>query len=242
MPSTVDPGRDTPVRVWTADLTGLADAPSVWRALLDAEERDRLERLRRPEDRASYAAAHVLARLALATMTDRPAGALAFVRPTGERPRLTASEMVFSLSHADGMAAVAVCPRGPVGIDVERTGRPELADPGVIRLSCSAGEIARLETLPQPGRAEVFLRLWTAKEAVAKAEGLGLALPFPTIRLTDAEDAAEVREDGRAPRCWRLWRCRPSAGHELALAWRGAGVVASRSLDVGQLSRWADAA
>lgn len=240
MPSTADLG--CTVRVWAADVAGLPEVPSVWRTLLDEDERDRLDRRRRPEDRASYAAAHVLARLALAQATGRPAATLAFLRPAGQRPRLAISEAAFSLSHAEGMAAVAICAEGPVGIDVERAGRHGLIDPGIIRLSCSTPEIQQLESLPPAGRAHLFLRLWTAKEAVAKAEGLGLALPFPSIHLADTEDAADVHEEDGSPRRWRLWRSRPSDRHELALAWRGAARVASRTLDATELTRWAYAA
>mgnify|MGYP001806702994 CR=1 FL=1 len=228
--------------VWAVDLANLAEPPAAWGALLDGEERDRLERLRRAVDRVSYAAAHTLARLALARETGRPAAALAFLRPTGERPRLDGDSIAFSLSHAEGLAAVAVCPWGPVGVDVEAAGRSELSDPGVIRLSCSDSENRTLSELPPARRAELFLRLWTAKEAVAKAEGLGLALPFPSIRLNDDDDAAEISEPGQDPRRWSLWRCRPSPTHELALAWAGAGHIASRTLDAAQLTQWAEQA
>jgi phosphopantetheinyl transferase len=82
---------------------------------------------------------------------------------------------ILSLSHAGGVAvAVAgdAAAAAGVGVDVERTER-RLGQDGE-RLAFTSGEQALLAALEEPGQGVWPLRLWCAKEAVAKAVGLGL--------------------------------------------------------------------
>jgi phosphopantetheinyl transferase len=84
-----------------------------------------------------------------------------------------------------GLVAFAA---GPVGVDAEL-----LRDaPRPVTSTLSSAEAAALASRPGPHRAESFLRLWTAKEAVAKADGRGLTLPLAQI------DVAAVITHGRA--------------------------------------------
>ncbi len=54
----------------------------------------------------------------------------------------------------------------------------------MIRRCCSDTERAWLATLPARERPGAFLGLWTKKEAVAKAVGLGLVLSFSTLEVS----------------------------------------------------------
>ena len=93
---------------------------------------------------------------------------------------------VVSISHADGVA-VALAALGPdqmVGIDIESFGRrPE----DFQRLAFREDEQRWLESLEREQREEWSLRLWCAKEAVAKALGKGLSRGLHTIHITSAE-------------------------------------------------------
>jgi phosphopantetheinyl transferase len=86
----------------------------------------------------------------------------------------------FSITHSAGIAACAVAPPGlAIGIDIESVGRARNAAIGLVasdeeRIALESGGITATE-------------LWTAKEAVLKAAGAGLA------------DIGQVRvHDGRA--------------------------------------------
>ncbi|MEP9411407.1 MAG: acyltransferase domain-containing protein [Candidatus Brocadia sp.] len=84
------------------------------------------------------------------------------------------NHLILSIAHSGG-SAIAVAGRCGnylgVGIDMERVGRnhEELE-----RVTLSAKERALLSAVPASKRAEWFLRLWCAKEAVAKALGRGM--------------------------------------------------------------------
>lgn len=90
------------------------------------------------------------------------------------RPVLTAGgvELPVSVSHVDGVVAVAACRTAGVGVDVERY-RP-LPAVGLAERWFEPGAVAWLRARPAADRARGFLLLWTAKEAVGKALGRGL--------------------------------------------------------------------
>ncbi|MGN9810285.1 4'-phosphopantetheinyl transferase family protein [Micromonospora sp. BQ11] len=77
-----------------------------------------------------------------------------------------------SVSRTDGFVVAAARARGPVGVDVERL-RP-LPAPALAERWYAADEAAWVAGRPEDTRAADFLRLWTAKEAVGKALGVGL--------------------------------------------------------------------
>lgn len=154
-------------------------------ALLGAVEMRTYARLRRPAVRRDYLAAHALARTMLAECAGcDPArvplrssrwGAPVFVAPPG------APSLRLSLSHADGVALCAVAQGCAVGADVESL-RNVGADPLALAAAvCSRGEMAALRALPASARTARFLTFWTRKEAIAKATGLGVYLPFVEI-------------------------------------------------------------
>ena len=85
------------------------------------------------------------------------------------------SPVGFSVSHSGGHGLIALVPHGRIGVDVEeRTPRRNLNDD--IRLLFAPGERAELEAADGDRRTDLFYRLWTLKEAVLKAAGLGLGL------------------------------------------------------------------
>jgi 4'-phosphopantetheinyl transferase len=76
-----------------------------------------------------------------------------------------------SLSHTRGWAACAASEIGPLGIDIERQ-RPDRDHAGIAAAAFGPREQAR--TLKSGIAA--FYRIWTLREAIAKATGQGLRL------------------------------------------------------------------
>lgn len=187
--------------------------PRPWLGVLNDDEIRRADSFFRASDRLTFVAAHVLKRLVLAqTFPDRSAKALRFVVDSFGKPCLTEGTAVqFNLSHTTGLAALAVSFGTPIGIDVEALGSPALCR-DAMRSVLTFSESAALERTAD-WECE-FLVLWTAKEAVIKAEGKGLSLPLAEI---------EICHDGAfgPSRRWALWRSRPTSHHVLTLAWIG---------------------
>lgn len=95
-------------------------------------------------------------------------------------------EMFFSLSHS-GKRAVCLLSDKPIGVDVENKHR-RLLEVGreaclmrVVGRSFNVQEHIEYMSASEEERRELFLKYWTRKEAVSKAEGKGLALDFSKI-------------------------------------------------------------
>jgi 4'-phosphopantetheinyl transferase len=160
-------------------------------ALLDDEERKRAARFLSVEARARFVSGRALLKTLLGASLQRPAAAIRVrVEPDG-RPVLFDPEpgVHFSISHA-GERVVVACAAFVVGVDIERL-RPLPGALDLARRFFDAGEAARLEKEPVERRSAAFLELWTRKEALLKARGLGLAAGLAAP--VDANGEFEVR-------------------------------------------------
>jgi 4'-phosphopantetheinyl transferase len=161
-------------------------------ALLGNAERAHLERLRASSVREDYLAAHALARLTLGDLAGCDPARVAFQRGPHGRPEVArpwrARALRFSISDADGLVLCAVARGCVVGADIE-SARSLGADPlGVAAAVCTEREHDALRLGPRSLLAERVLRVWTLKEAVAKATGFG-------VHLSLADIGFEVREE-----------------------------------------------
>ncbi|HET7662317.1 MAG TPA: 4'-phosphopantetheinyl transferase superfamily protein, partial [Rhodanobacteraceae bacterium] len=107
----------------------------------------------------------------------RPEAIALGVNPHG-RPRLDgalAGHLDFNWSHSGEHAVIAVAHHLPaLGVDIERV-RPRRSYMALAERFFAASEHALLASLPEDQRLPAFVRLWTAKEAMLKAHGRGLA-------------------------------------------------------------------
>lgn len=141
-------------------------------ALLDPTEHARIARLRRSIGQTDAIIAHGLRRRLLAELTGAPADSFRFTQsaPLG-KPRLQGCpDIDVSLTHCEGYGAAAVTAQGRVGIDAEKLGR-DVPD----------AVFSMIATRRERAATDDPLGLWTLKEALAKAEGSGLAVDFQSI-------------------------------------------------------------
>jgi 4'-phosphopantetheinyl transferase len=127
----------------------------------------------------------------------------------------------FNWSHSGNRALIAVGRRVAPGIDLEQLrARPRAME--IARRYSSAAEAEALAALPATARDAAFLEMWTAKEAVLKALGRGLA--FGLDRLSIASMAGRLilqQLEGDDVEAWQLQRLAVDATLVAALAWRG---------------------
>lgn len=162
-------------------------------------------------------------RALLGAYLGQPPEAVVLIDGEHGRPALASpyQALAFNWSHCNDQAVLAIA-RGIVpGIDLERLReRPRALE--IARRYFSSEEAEALGALDPVQRSAAFLELWTAKEAVLKALGRGLAFglhrlhfavpPAPTALLwLDGDDAAQ----------WQLQPLTTDAAHVATLAWRG---------------------
>ncbi|MFE7168811.1 4'-phosphopantetheinyl transferase family protein [Streptomyces sp. NPDC057616] len=182
--------------------------------LLDAGQRERAARLRRPLHRHRKVMAHAGLRALLAGYTGREPAELTIRRaacpacggPHG-RPRTPdAGGLEYSMAHSGDLVLYAFADR-PVGVDLEASAVRTSTVRTVSRWLC-ADERRLLEGLPEAERQAAFVRCWVRKEAYLKGIGTGLA---------HGVEAAPDRKGG----AWRLISLDPPEGYVAAAALPG---------------------
>ena len=153
------------------------------RAGLSAEECERLRCIRHPSARAASVAARLALLWALSDAEDKlsvhdfdelppiEGEPLSTFRRTERGPLLVGSDLGISFAHSEPLSVCAVVRGCRVGVDVERLDRT-VRLPRSIPPFFSSREVALLDAADD--RTEVFLRIWTRKEALGKALGTGL--------------------------------------------------------------------
>lgn len=209
----------------TVDLWSMAtpDFPvERWLAVLDDDEQARARRFLRAGDCRDYVAAHVLARHLLAARgAGRPA-AIAFRADGNGKPHLVPAagdcDLRFNLTHTDGLVAVATAEGADIGVDAEATDRPHVDD-DMARAVFTAAELELLKGRDDASRRQAFFRLWTLKEAVAKALGTGLSTPLTALQVLGDPPRLEFLDSRPGmTEPWHLGIEAPTARHLLALA------------------------
>ena len=153
---------------------------------------------RRDADRHAYIAAHWLLRSTLARLAGVEAVALRFGTGDHGKPALdhpvTTPRLEFNLSHTAQCVAVAVTWGLAVGVDVEAVAAERLDAPmeAMIFTPAEAGLMAQLS-----GEARIRrgVGIWTMKEALLKAIGIGLDVPLTSF----AADPLTGQIEGRVP-------------------------------------------
>lgn len=217
--------------VYSIDLTEVECAPVVWLSVLDDSEILRANSFFQPRDRLAFVAAHALKRIVLAeTFSNQCAKTLQFNTNGFGKPFLShKAAPQFNLSHTTNLIALAISLHATVGIDVEALGGAYVSRSSM-QFMLTLEERAELDAAPDWKRA--FLTLWTAKEAVVKAEGVGLSQPVSEIRIE------QMSATGLTQR-WALWQSMPTSDHILTLAWnKSSEVVNSHSLSAADLTNW----
>lgn len=225
-PDAATPG-GRPGRLLGATVAGLADAGlcSFCMALLSPDEAERARRFALPRPQDQYIAAHTLVWLILAHRCAVAYEALAFAANEFSRPHICAPARAVgvscSLSHTDGLLALAVSSTYTVGLDVEDTQR--LSEfTGIARSYFSPAEWQAIEPLQGEAQRDHFFSIWTLKEAYMKAlGGRGLSAGPQVVPVAVTPDSAVLTggpAGAPAADTWQFFRMQATVRHKLALA------------------------
>jgi 4'-phosphopantetheinyl transferase len=184
--------------------TGAADR--LIAAFAQPDDHTDAKRHSRPVRRRQTLAVRALLRAVLAReITVPPDSPWRLLRSPQGYPNAAAagtSRRVISLAHSGAIVACATATDGTIGVDVERIGaeRPVLA---LARAAFGPAEVADVER----DGAAAFYRIWTLREALAKASGQGFDLLVNGRDLVNGIAAAEPRRIGDGEwdlACWTL--------------------------------------
>ena len=179
------------VHVWAFTLDGSAALTEACRDVLSPAERQRADRFVFEHDRVHHTVAHGVLRHLLSRYCGVAPDSLRFKTTASGKPSLQAPEQTlaqagagapssslqFNLTHSDDRALLGVSDGRELGIDLERV-RSNLEALDISRHYFFGAEREAIENALSVMRDRTFFRYWVAKEAVLKAQGVGLGFPL----------------------------------------------------------------
>jgi 4'-phosphopantetheinyl transferase len=215
------------VHVWRAELVaGAADESA-----LDETELARARRFHFARDRQHFTAARAILRTLLGRYLGAAAREVGFGYSARGKPFVVSlrTELKFNVSHSGGRALYAFALGREVGIDLEAGERLKEDWIGLTKRVFSPRERTELAGLPDAGQRDAFLDGWTRKEALLKAQGLGISDGLQQMEVTLGPErpprllAVGGEASEGAAMEWTLFDLRAVAGMAAALAVGGAG-------------------
>jgi 4'-phosphopantetheinyl transferase len=166
------------VDVWSCTLDGSHAALACCRNWLSEDERIRAGRFVRPEDQTHFALAHGGLRFVLARYMGVDPRELRFRNGLTGKPALIPQDrgsldLRFNLSHSHGRMLVGVADGVEVGVDLEEV-RDSVEPLKLAERFYTGAEYESIVRRPPEDQALHFYRLWVAKEAVLKGQGIGI--------------------------------------------------------------------
>ena len=150
-------------------------------------------------------------RLILGAYLGQAGKAIKLVRNAQGKPMLDArlhgdTALHFNVSHSGPWWGLAVSCEMPVGLDLELSARRIKSPVSLAERFFDAETVAYLKGLDdEQALAQAFLRHWTAREAVVKAMGLGLARGLNGLALSAEESQVSlVPADWPQPSQWQV--------------------------------------
>jgi 4'-phosphopantetheinyl transferase len=211
------------VHVWAWDYACSALDLNRYIPLLSPDECFRMQSFRFEKDRVRYGVSHAVLRILLGRYLGVQPSFISFDQNEFGKPSLAqalmASELTFNLSHTNGIGLLAVAVGLAIGVDIEEV-RP--VEYGAVERYFSTQEQSSLATLAGTDWLKGFYNCWTRKEAILKAEGLGLNMRLDAfdVSLSPSVRAAVlgVRPSAGFTSNWHLVELRPALGFVGALA------------------------
>ena len=190
--------RDKELHVWGCQLEGDAETVAAARRWLDDGERQRADRLIRPEEQRRFILAHACQRAILGRYAGcDPAEIVLQPGFHGKPEFLNDGGIRFNLSHSHGHLLVAVARDRAVGVDLEPVRDRSSDMKKLAERFFAPDEYAAIAAAAPSRRAETFARYWVAKEAFLKYQGIGLQFPLGDCQVLMAADV------DRATIAWR---------------------------------------
>lgn len=177
------------VHLWLLDTS--QSVPDM--ALLSEEERCRCWRFQSDALRNRFVVVHGVLRLLLGHYLNLPPQRITFVSNSYGKLALDRAGLQFNLSYSQHLALLGFTRNGAIGVDIERI--QPIDEMEAIAALCFSPDEQRVWHQLQPAeRLHVFYGIWTRKEAVIKALGMGLSYPLQQFTVLAAPCTIKIEE------------------------------------------------
>lgn len=194
-------------------------------ALLSSEEVQRAKRFKFSKDHDRFIARHGILRILLSSFTGFEISNLEIKKEENGKPFLsgqnTQNAIHFNISASDYIAAYCFSKIKGIGIDIEKIRDiPDMMD--IVASNYTEREAFKIAHCEEGKRLDMFYKIWTRKEAVLKAQGVGLLVPLNSVDVSlslDQEKTTKIKisNDNKSAPIW-VKQINCESGYRAAIA------------------------
>jgi 4'-phosphopantetheinyl transferase len=208
------------IHLWEFPLAISVSTIAGCRELLSTDELTRAAKFRFEKDTLKFIAARCSLRSILGGYTNLPGHDLRFVYSKYGKPNLAVNptDIRFNLSHSGDRGILGVVLGREIGVDIECM-RENVECDQLAERFFSEHERQTLRSLPSEQKMQAFFRCWTCKEALLKAEGIGLSRSLDSFDIDISSDCARIlatRPDPAEAGRWCLFELEAPSGYAAA--------------------------
>lgn len=174
------------VDVWLIEASKNLHLLKSYVPALNTDEMARANRYLRQEDRDRFITSRASLRFILSKYTRKQPPDIVFEYGPNRKPYIPGSHIQYNLSDSGYQVLIAIS-RYPVGVDVEYI-KPTFYYDTILPLNFNQAEIDFINETDSSNR---FFTLWTRKEAILKATGVGLTDHLKQITSLDGSQQVE---------------------------------------------------
>lgn len=176
---------DPEIHLWIINHYSHVEHYLSYRELLSEEEKYKERQFATDALRKRFAISRAVLRMLLQSYLSKPNGVIEFLYGKQGKPSLANKSigLEFNLSHSHDLIIYGFARGFPIGVDIEYI-NPNIRCYNLGNIALSISERALFHQLDQDQKSMAFYRAWTRKEAVLKADGIGLSKPLEDIEVT----------------------------------------------------------
>jgi len=210
------------LHIWRISLEINSSYLAGYQSSLAKDELYRASKFRYANDRLHFIAARGILRGLLANYLCIDPKDITFrYGPHGKPDLVNDRSLKFNLTHAAGMALVALTKKHNIGVDLERI-KVNVEFEEIAKQFFATGEVKNLLALPIDQRPQGFFNCWTRKEAFIKAKGNGLSFPLDqfevALKPNEPAELLATKWDAKEASKWSLFELDPGEGFVGAVA------------------------
>jgi 4'-phosphopantetheinyl transferase len=163
------------VKVWYTYLNKWEDQVPEFRKYISEEEKEKLQLIKEENLRNKYIVSRFLLRRVISSYINLSLQQIQFEINTNGKPFLQKGmgDIKFNISHSFNLMVIGIAGNYEIGIDVEKLAfRKDLYS--VSERFFKAEENEYILSLPEDLKLKTFYKVWTLKEAYAKAKGISM--------------------------------------------------------------------
>ncbi len=186
-----------------------------YQTILSSDELKRANQFKRRQLQERFIITRATLRQLLGHYLEQPAKDIVFSYSNKGKPSIFNHSLAFNLSHSGNYVAYAFTLHQAIGIDIEKIDLT--IDLAIAKRFFHPQEFKALVELPSNQQAQAFFHLWTQKEAILKASGLGIVAGLHKIQVSCTQPAQLISNE-IDDITWKLQSFEPASNYAACIA------------------------